>query len=111
MSYPRELDDLQDRIGKWAEKNFGKCETYQPLLCVVEEVGELSHAHLKQEQGIRGTDEEHITAGKDAVADIGIALMHYCHLRKWDFENLLYNTFNEVEQRDWKKNKETGKVN
>jgi len=36
---------------------------------LVEEVGELAHAHLKNEQGIRGTPEEHVQAKVDAIGE------------------------------------------
>lgn len=56
------LLEFQKEQMKWRQKNFGDTygSGYRPLLGIVEEVGELSHAHLKKEQGIR-TNENHDT--------------------------------------------------
>ena len=52
---------LELEVAEWSRRNFGPGTPmgYRALLGVVEEVGELSHAHLKQLQGIRGTPAEH----------------------------------------------------
>jgi NTP pyrophosphatase (non-canonical NTP hydrolase) len=71
------------------------------LLGVVEEVGELSHAHLKLEQGIR-INEDHKTKQVDAVGDIVVFLAHYCTLQGIDFGLAVKTCWNEVKQRDWK---------
>ena len=47
------------------------------LLGICEEAGELCHAQLKKEQGIRGTIEQHDAAMKDAVGDIMIYAINY----------------------------------
>lgn len=92
----------------WATKNFGLYRpAYQPLLGAVEEIGELAHAHLKNEQDIR-TSEDHMADAKDAVADTIIYLVDYCNLRGWDLELILSSTWEEVKKRDWTKNKEDG---
>jgi NTP pyrophosphatase (non-canonical NTP hydrolase) len=70
-------------------------------LGVVEEVGELAHANLKEKQGIRGTTEEHIEAEKDAVGDILIYLTGYCSYRGWDMLELFEQTAEQVMKRDW----------
>jgi hypothetical protein len=68
------------------QHNFGDRPAWQTLLGVVEEVGELSHAHLKAAQGIRGTREQHHVAKIDAVADIVIFLADYCTAEGIDLE-------------------------
>ena len=65
---------IQKKQNKWQKINFPNTKNYQPLLGVVEEVGELSHSHLKMEQGIRGSEEGHIAKIKDAIGDIVIFL-------------------------------------
>lgn len=103
----RSLRDLQEEIGKWADKNFKDRFTYQPLLGAVEEIGELAHAYLKQDQGIR-TNEDHIENKMDAVGDIVIYLIDYCNTEGFDFSDILYGTWDSVQQRDWNSNSETG---
>jgi len=72
------IPSIQTEVGTWATKNFGADRpAYQRLLGAMEELGELSHAHLKEEQNIRGT-EDHVADAKDAIGDIVIYLMDYC---------------------------------
>lgn len=104
---------LQNGVKIWTRQNFGKPEdraSHQPLLGVSEEVGELCHAHLKAEQGIRGTPEELEAKAKDAVGDILIYLADYCNLRGFDMQEIIEQTWLEVRKRDWKKNSKTGKT-
>ena len=102
-----ELRQLQREMREWSERNFGEQPSYQPLLGVVEELGELAHAQLKEEQGIR-TNENHIEDAQDAVGDLLIFLMNYCSSRGWDVQEILERTWDSVKQRDWKKNPENG---
>ena len=102
------LKAYQDEIGIWADKNFGKQAAYRPLLGVVEELGELCHTQLKMEQGIR-ENEDHEDAAKDAIGDIMIYLMHYCTVRGFNIEEIIEMVWEEVKERNWKKNKEKGK--
>jgi NTP pyrophosphatase (non-canonical NTP hydrolase) len=78
------------------------------LLGLVEEVGELSHAHLKQEQGIRGTVESYRSKKIDAVGDIVIFLANYCTQQGLSFEECVLSAWNEVKQRDWQKDPTNG---
>jgi NTP pyrophosphatase (non-canonical NTP hydrolase) len=68
---------LVKEVREWADYNFGDIPSEQPVLGVIEELGELSHAHLKTLQGIRN-NEDHFAAKKDAVGDILIYLADYC---------------------------------
>jgi len=99
---------FQQEQKEWSNKNFKGKEPYQPLLGVVEEVGELAHSHLKGEQGIRGTDIELRSMAQDAVADIIIYLADYCNMRGFDLEHCLEKTWEKVKQRDWTRNKLNG---
>lgn len=100
------LDELQAQQAAWACHSFGLPEERrweQPFLGVVEEVGELSHALLKQDQGIRGSREEHEAAAQDAVGDIVIYLADLCTLRGWDLAGCVEAAWSEVSQRDWRR--------
>ena len=108
MTYPwTTLDELQEDVCRWTCHNFPKAPPHQPLLGIVEEVGELSHAHLKLEQGIR-TDENHVLKAKDAVGDIIIYLLHYCNIHGWNLNEILQDTWASVRKRDWPKHPKTG---
>ena len=103
MENPPALDlrRLQLEVTRWAERNFHRRESYQPLLGLMEEVGELAHAHLKEEQGIRGTPEELQAEARDAVGDIIIYLADYCNMRGWSMQVILEGVWKHVQQRDW----------
>jgi NTP pyrophosphatase (non-canonical NTP hydrolase) len=87
-------------------KNFPLQKKYQPLLGLVEEVGELAHAHLKDEQEIRG--HAHEAEKLDAVGDIFVYLMSYCNASGYDLEEIILDTWRTVEQRDWRKDPVSG---
>ena len=106
MDYLINLQCIQREVAQWTKKNFGHRPAYWPLLGVSEEVGELCHAHLKQEQGIRGTATELEVKAKDAVGDIVIYLISYCDKRGWDFEAIISETWRKVSKRDWAKQRE-----
>jgi len=103
------LIKLQDEMHEWREKNFPDSYAGHQLLGVVEEVGELCHAVLKLEQGIRGDEKELMRDERDAIGDIAIYLMQYCAERGYCFEKILGTTWDQVKQRDWKKYPTTGK--
>ncbi len=101
------LKQLQREQQEWSEYNFGPHDGWEPLLGVMEEVGELSHAHLKDVQGIR-TDENHKMAKVDAVGDILIYLADYCTQEGIDMEQAMSETWRNVKKRDWTKDKVDG---
>jgi NTP pyrophosphatase (non-canonical NTP hydrolase) len=102
------LKTLETKVSMWSEKNFPGNKPYHPLLGIGEEVGELMHAHLKMEQGIRGSAEQHHTAKEDAVGDIVIYLADYCWRNGIDFEHAVTKAWDEVSRRDWTKHPESG---
>lgn len=104
------LRKLQEEQRPWVLHNFGSKPTWMPLLGIMEEVGELAHAHLKQAQGIR-TSENHDDNAKDAIGDVVIFLADYCSARGYDFETIVQETWNKVKQRDWKKHPATADKN
>ncbi len=102
------LRRLQDEQRPWVKHNFRSDRpAYWPLLGAVEELGELAHAHLKGEQGIRIT-EDHEANAKDAVADVVIFLADYCSARGWEMQDIVEETWTRVKKRDWRGNPEKG---
>ena len=98
------LDKLQQEQKVWAERNFPDAVSFHPLLGAVEEIGELSHAHLKDIQGIRKSEERSKDAKADAVADVIIYLAHYCTLEGINMSETVEEVWNKVKQRNWKDN-------
>jgi NTP pyrophosphatase (non-canonical NTP hydrolase) len=106
----KSLREWQNTVSEWQDKNFPNQTAYGNLLGVGEEFGELCHAHLKGEQGIRHTPLEIHHMKQDAVGDIFIFLLNYCEKNNIDFQDALEKTWLEVSKRDWKLNKLNGKV-
>jgi NTP pyrophosphatase (non-canonical NTP hydrolase) len=104
---PLSLDSFQRQQKAWSEHNFPGQENWVPLLGVVEEVGELAHAHIKAHQGIR-TDQDHEAKGKDAVGDIMVYLAHYCTDRGWSLQECMEQTWARVAKRDWRADPASG---
>lgn len=102
------LTDLQERHQHWLKHNFPDQTPHQALLGVVEEVGELSHAHLKAEQGIRVRADEARAKIADAIGDIVIYLASYCNTNGYDLEGCVAMAWSEVSARDWKKHSQNG---
>ncbi len=99
------FEKLQIEHISWSQSNFPDMKAYQCLLGIFEEVGELSHAHLKREQGIRGTEQEHLERAKDAIGDIVIFLAGYCSKMGFDFQKVVAVTWTDVRMRDYIKDK------
>jgi hypothetical protein len=70
LDWPRLIAEHRD----WEDYNFPGTTMIDDLMGVQEEVGELTHHHLKAKQSIR-TNEDHIAEGQDAVGDIMIYLL------------------------------------
>src|SRR5262245_9502961 len=102
------LGRLQKDHALWLEHNFPGQKPHQPLLGLQEEVGELAHAHLKGEQGIRHDPEEIFRLKKDAVGDIVIYLASYCTANSLDLDACVYGAWQEVKARDWQAHKKEG---
>ena len=97
------LQKIQQEQDVWSKRNFENKKPYQPILGAAEEVGELAHAYLKMEQGIRGTRDEHEAKMKDAIGDTCVFLMDLCNQMGWHMDEIIEQTWNHVKQRDWKK--------
>lgn len=95
---------------RWLEHNFPDQKPADGLLGLVEEVGELAHAHLKADQGIRGISrQEYRRQARDAVGDIFIYLMSYCNTNGISMAGAILEAWEEVSERDWQRYPETGK--
>jgi NTP pyrophosphatase (non-canonical NTP hydrolase) len=108
------LGKIQGEVTEWATKNFsstpGGRRSWQPLLGVFEEIGELAHAFLKRTQGIRGTPAEHNAAIRDAIGDLVIYLLDFAAMEGIDVEKAIEETWAQVSKRDWQKNKANGEL-
>jgi NTP pyrophosphatase (non-canonical NTP hydrolase) len=99
---------VQYEVIQWRKYNFPKSTAEQQFLGMVEEVGEISHAILKAQQGIRGYTEEDTAEIKDGIGDLLIFLINFCDLNGWDALDILQETWEQVSKRDWQKNPATG---
>lgn len=98
----KSLRVLQSEVEAWCSHNFPNAKPHQPLLGLTEEVGELAHAHLKMEQGIRGHDLlVYTAAASDAIGDIVVFLADYCRQNGIDLYDAVWDTWEQVKQRDW----------
>jgi NTP pyrophosphatase (non-canonical NTP hydrolase) len=86
------IDELIDEVYSWSVRNFGEQPVVNPILGMIEEEGELAHAVLKSQQGIRGSADHHRAAALDAVADCFIYLANFAgttqtakELDDWDW--------------------------
>lgn len=105
------LAQLQALLKQWRNWNFPNSKSaHEPLLGALEELGELAHAHLKGEQGIRGTAGEHAAKGRDAVGDVVLYLADYCSQRGWLLEECVEAAWEEIRDRDWRRYPETGRA-
>lgn len=91
---------LVEERNAWVAHNFPNEVDGHPglgsMFGVIEEMGELVHAHLKEDQGIRGTDEQHQADAKDAVGDLTVyllGLMHWCGAAPTGVESLSVTHF------------------
>ena len=94
------LSELQKEHSEWQRRNFPNAEKWECLVGLQEELGELSHAFLKQHQGIR-TEEDHERKIKDSVGDIAIFLMGFCTHNGLDIDECIDSAWSEVKRREW----------
>ena len=100
-----DLNGLQKELAKWQTDNFPpeKSTLLHMALGVAEETGELAHAVLKADQGIRNvTDKRKLIA--DAVADNFIFGMQILTKMGYEAEDIVETVALSVMKRDWKSN-------
>lgn len=83
------FESLDQPYREWRERNFPQNDAAHQLLGMVEEVGELSHAYLKKEQGIRGAAGQHMQDMMDAIGDIAIFSLGYVQLKEIDIKAII----------------------
>jgi NTP pyrophosphatase (non-canonical NTP hydrolase) len=105
-----DLTELQFQHKAWLAKNFPNQKLHEPLLGLMEEVGELAHAHLKHDQEIRGLAEikQAYEKKEDAIGDIVIYLASYCNTNSFDLDRCVRDTWEKVRNRDWQSDSLTG---
>lgn len=104
-----DLFKIQQEMIAWQQHNFPNRKVHVPLLGALEELGELAHAHIKQEQNIR-LNEDHAANKQDAIADIIIYLIDYSNDHKFNLEKIIQETWNQVKTRDWIKYPKNGRT-
>jgi len=105
-----DFEQLQLEQELWQEMNFPNSMEHQCFYGIVEEIGELAHALLKIDQGIRGTKQEHMAEAKDAVGDIVIYLAGLCNKRGINLQSAVETAWREVEKRNWIKYPKNGRT-
>ena len=85
------LQEIQSELKVWTEYNFDKQTPEIPILGMIEELGELSHAILKEKQGIRQSD--FLADKKDAIADLTIYALNYLNAIDSNYERKIPKTF------------------
>lgn len=98
--------EFQERVRLWNEYNFPNKKladrpSDQPLKGIVEELGELAHADLKEQQGIRGTKAELDEEAKDALGDMLVYMADYATQRGWSLADCMAKAWNDIRERDW----------
>jgi len=73
---PETMAEIKVEMFKWQEYNFGEQDDRRMVMGICEESGELIHAHLKLEQGIRGDTEALKAEARDAIGDICVYAMN-----------------------------------
>jgi NTP pyrophosphatase (non-canonical NTP hydrolase) len=98
------FSELQSETQIWRAKNFpGQAsDASRQIAGMMEELGELAHAWLKQDQGIRG-DEDLEGLEMDAIGDLIIYLCGYCSARGIFLSEAIARAWHEVKERDWQK--------
>ena len=104
MNTYKDLQTIQKEQKEWSYSNFGDQPALHPLMGIVEELGELFHARLKFEQGIRDYQDtlKYSIEAQDAIGDLIIFLMGFCNKENWDLLTIINNTWDSVGKRDWK---------
>ena len=111
QQFNSDIAEMQHRMGTWWTRNFGHNANDIPtmsLLALGEEVGELYRAHLKQEQGIRGTREQWDREIEKECGDVFVTLAVYAYRKGVDLEKAIKERWDVVEKRDWVNNPTTG---
>lgn len=110
MSEVNSFSELQAVAAEWRSRNFpGIDMANDSLIGMMEELGELAHAYLKQKQNIR-TGEDLRAKEEDAIGDILIFMCGYCSGRDISLFEAVNRCWQEVKDRDWLAYPENGRT-
>jgi NTP pyrophosphatase (non-canonical NTP hydrolase) len=84
----------------WIASNSDARDPLNALLGVVEQVGKLSRALLKQREGLRGTAQQRLQKAKDALGSMLLLLLGFCTEMCLDAQEVLDEAWAKVKQRD-----------
>lgn len=103
------LDTIQDFHAKWLDETFPENDSDDQLKGVLEEIGELARAELKNSQKFRnysdGEIKEKIT---DAIGDLFFYMCGYCSRKGIRLADCIDMALKEIVTRDWEHLKKTG---
>lgn len=105
---PVDISKIQTEHAIWVVHNFPSSTVDTAFKGMVEELGELSHALLKEEQGIREFSSQYkgpapLSDGEDAIADLFIFMLDLCNKKGWDMNRIIARGWREVQKRDWRR--------
>jgi|APSaa5957512622_1039677.scaffolds.fasta_scaffold53542_2 NTP pyrophosphatase (non-canonical NTP hydrolase) len=102
------FDRFQEIQLEWADENFGEQPAAYALFGLMEELGELSRAHLKGSQGIRGDEEKWETEARKEIGDIATFLAQYASARGWSLGACVEESWKITSDRNWQDFPEKG---
>lgn len=98
-----DLDEIQTEHNQWQRETFPAATAEDKLLGLVEEVGELCHAHTKGKQQNKYTPDQVQRMKKDAAGDIFFFLLGFCSFEGIPIEDVINDTWQEVRERKYEK--------
>lgn len=103
-----DLVRLQQLHGEWAMKNIPEYTTGHTVMGLAEGVKVLARLDLDPIEKLKGTHEEHRVQKAEAIRDILAALMHYATLERFDVNSLVQKMWEDINKRDWLRNRVDG---
>ena len=104
------LSEFSQLHRNWSEYNFPGQSPQESFEGMVEELGELAHARLKNRQGIRKGNIDWVNKEKDALGDMFIYWLDYCNRSGYDAEQIIKDTWDEIKDRDWREYPKNGRT-
>jgi len=97
------LDEIQETSREWRRLNFPANTRDEQFMGMVEEIGEISHALLKNKQGIRGFDDpvKFESAVMDGLGDLIIFACGFADHLGITLSQAVALAWAEVQERDW----------
>lgn len=96
-----DIDNFQEVVGEWCQRNFGHQSDLVLYGGTAEECGEMLRGAVKREQRIRGTRDEWNAEIKKEIGDVVIKLATIAAQEGWSLANIIALRWAEVSQRDW----------